>query len=205
MAHITNIVNRFRLNSVIDTCAIGHLLSSLTLYRLAVGIGCDFVMPGFVEYEALYKPRTMNREQEEMLTRLREERKRGRFTTYNTSIEDLQEIGRLEESRRLGKGELSAIALAKKINIAVTTDDKKAFRLALQEMTSAEQVQTIPQLVGWLVYTDKLSDGDVTVIIAEHQAMGESHHHHFNELYLEGMRLRLSENVAKKIEEGIPA
>jgi phosphoribosylformylglycinamidine (FGAM) synthase PurS component len=197
MAHITNVVDRFCLYSVIDTCAIWHLLSSNKFYRISLSEGCNFVMSGFVEYEALYKPRNKKSTQQEMMTRLRQQKELGRFVTLETSIDDLQDIAMLEESKKLGIGELSAIALARKLNISVTTDDKKAFMLAVVEMCSKDLVQTIPQLLGWLVYNDKVSDGDVHDIICEHIAMGQSHQGHFEELYFEGMRLRLCKQFGK--------
>ncbi|WP_162604994.1 hypothetical protein [Geomonas terrae] len=150
-------------------------------------------MSGFVEYECLYKPRK-GTERNELRARLAREKKLNKFATVNMAIEDLQEVSRLEERRRLGRGELSAIAIAKKLNLGLTTDDRKAFRLAQEELPDPIRVQTIPQLLGWLLFIGVLTDGDVPNIIKEHTDLGGSHQSHFEEIYLEAMRCKLASN-----------
>lgn len=191
MRIITKTTDRFCVSSAIDTCAIWHLISSQTLHLAACRSGCNFVISRYVEYECLDKPRKPKPEHQELIRRLRVEKASGNYMTVNMSIEDLQEVARLEKARPLGKGELSSIAIAKKLYIGMTTDDRKAFALAQQEMINATDVQTIPQLLGWLVFNGDLLDSDVRRIIAEHSMMGESHGDHFMELYEEGMRCRL--------------
>lgn len=125
------------------------------------------------------------------MQRLNEDRASGSFQTIEMSIDDLQEIARLEERRKLGKGELSSIALAKKIGIGLTTDDRKAFRFAKSELSNPGIVQTIPQLLGWLYFNGKLTDHDVRQICAEHLSAGGSQQGHFEEIYFEACRCKL--------------
>lgn len=191
MRVITKATDKFCTNSAIDTCAIWHLISSQTLHMSACRRGCNFVISRYVEYECFDKPRKSKPEHQELIRRLREEKASGKYMTVNMSIEDLQEVARLEKLKPLGKGELSSIAIAKKLYIGMTTDDRKAFALAQQEMINTNDVQTIPQLLGWLVFNGDLLDSDVKTILAEHSMMGESHGDHFMELYEEGMRCRL--------------
>jgi len=51
---------------------------------------------------------------------------------WSCGIEDLQSISVLESRKCLGEGELSSIAFAMKIRLAVITDDRKALELAVE-------------------------------------------------------------------------
>jgi predicted nucleic acid-binding protein len=186
------VVDRFHLYSAIDTCAIWHLISSMTLNRAATQQSCNFIVSRYVEYECFDKPRKHpTKEHDQLVQRLKKDRASGCFQTIEMSIDDLQEIARLEERRKLGKGELSSIALAKKIGIGLTTDDRKAFRFAKSELSNPEIVQTIPQLLGWLYFKGNLTDHDVRQICAEHLSVGGSHQEHFEGIYFEACRCKL--------------
>jgi hypothetical protein len=192
MRLISVIINRFCVNSVIDTCAIWHLISSRILFRAALDESCQFVISKYVEYECLSKPRKIvNHKKDELIRRFVKAQHDGFFMAVEMSIEDLQEVARLEEIHRLGKGELSSIALARKIFIGLTTDDRSAFILAQRELARPEDVQTVPQLLGWLIFNGIINDSDKDSIIKEHCDMGESHQEHFEEIYIEAMRCRL--------------
>ena len=78
----------------------------------------------------------------------------------------------LERRKRLGKGELSSIALAMKTNQAFMTDDQKARKLG-KEVIGNDKVQTTPHLLGWLFFEGKLLDVDKEDIVAEHKQLGE--------------------------------
>lgn len=118
-----------RLNMV-DTCAVWNVLSSKKLYQGAIRAGCMFSCTGFVIYECLVKPRKkMSSHDLELQRRLVAERKNARFSTFNLDVEDLQEVEILERRKKLGKGESSSIAFAKRTNQAFLTDDQKARKL----------------------------------------------------------------------------
>lgn len=155
--------------NVVDTCSIWNILSSKTLYHSAVSSKCSFCCTKFVYYECLIRPRTNESEPEKKLQRrLVDERKKGvQFTDYYLAIEDLQEIEILENRKNLGKGELSSIIFAKKTRQAFMTDDQGARNLAKSVMDN-NMIQTTPHLLGWLFYSNMLTDSDKNGIIKEH-------------------------------------
>lgn len=160
--------SKFHLINVADTCSVWNLLSSLRLYAAAREARCDFCITQFVQYECLVKPRSkpMNEAAQMLVSRLRAEQARGVFAAHACGIDDLQSIELLEQRKRLGKGELSAIAFAMKIRQAVLTDDQRARRLATD--SGHALVQTTPHLFSWLIFTRRLGDSDKDVVIAQH-------------------------------------
>ena len=56
-----------------------------------------------------------------------------RFTAYNITIDDLQEIDVLNSRKKLGKGELSSIVFAKKTRQAFLTDNTRARKLGNEQ------------------------------------------------------------------------
>lgn len=150
--------------SMTDTCSVWNVLSSDRLYQSADSAGCIFCCTGFVNYECLLKPRKkMESHDVELQKRLRTARKGGKFQLFNLEIEDLQEVEIPERRKKLGKGELSSIAFAKRTQQAFLTDDKNAFKLAVEVLPTG-RVQT-PRIcfVGsclnnvWVIRTSKSS------------------------------------------------
>ncbi len=183
-------ITKFNKINVIDTCAIDNLLSSATLYRAARTSNCSFCYTKFVEYEMLYKSRKkLDEKSKELQQKLKDETTAKRFECHNLSIDDLQEIEILEQRKRLGGGELSSIAFAKKINQNFMTDDSKARKLGISVLGN-KRVQTTPHLVGWLFYNRDLIDSDFSVIISEHQEYNRPLSQYFEEAYLESLRIR---------------
>ncbi len=182
-------VSHFHPYNVTDTCAVWNLLSSRMLYSTARSAGCVFCMTRFVLYECLHKPRKPSEHGRLLQQRLKEEQSRVAFQAHPLSIEDLQDIGILESRGRLSKGELSSIALARKIGQAFLTDDQKARRLA--NSMPGHMVQTTPHLFGWLFFTGRLTDGDKEVIINEHRGLGGPLSPYFEAIYLESLRCLL--------------
>lgn len=182
-------VSTFHLYNVIDTCAVWNVLSSPILYITARTAGCVFCMTQFVLYECLHKPRRPSSHGPILQKRLKQEQLKGEFQAYRLSIEDLQDVGVLENRLRLGKGELSSIALARKINQAFLTDDQKARKFAAGIMTG--MVQTTPHLFGWLIFTGRLADGDKNTIITDHKTLAGILSPHFESMYEESLRCQL--------------
>lgn len=183
-------ITEFNKINVIDTCAIDNLLSSATLYRAARSSNCSFCYTKFVEYEMLYKIRKNTNENLKIIRqKLRDETSANRFECHNLSIDDLQETEILKQRKRLGSGELSSIAFAKKINQNFMTDDLKARKLGVLVLGN-KRVQTTPHLVGWLFYKRELIDSDFSVIISEHQYYNRPLSQYFEEAYLESLRIR---------------
>lgn len=183
-------ITEFNTINVIDTCAIDNLLSSTTLYRSARSANCRFCYTKFVEYEMLFKSRrNLDEKSKELQQRLKDETSASRFECHNLSIDDLQEIEILEQRKRLGGGELSSIAFAKKINQNFMTDDSKARKLGVSVL-GRKRVQTTPHLVGWLFYKRELIDSDFSVIVSEHQEFNRPLSKYFEQAYLESLRIK---------------
>lgn len=183
--------SNFKKINVTDTCAVWNILSSRILFSASFTANCSFCITGFVFYESLIKPRTeITKEDYELQSRLKHELKNKKILSHNLNIEDLQEIKILERRRNLGKGELSSIAFAKKINQAIITDDKKARNLA-EQVLNHNFVQTTPQLLGWLFYTGNLSDHQKDEIIVEHENLKRPLAKYFNVMYERALEYRL--------------
>lgn len=188
-------VTEFHLYNIIDSCSVWNILSSSRLYSACNDAKCSFCFTAFVEYECLLKPRKLITEIDLKLRELlRKERARGKFTKCNITIGDLQEIQLLENRKKLGMGELSSIAFAKKTSLAFLTDDKTARNFA-DKILGNKRVQTTPHLAGFLFYSRILVDSDLDLIIEQHNS---SVAHKWGQLdeflrsvYHESLRLRL--------------
>lgn len=184
-------LSSFHLYNITDSCAIWNVLSSRTLYGRAREAGVVFICTHFVLYECFTKPRkTTNPLDNELQSRLRTAQKDSAFVSYSLDIADLQTVSLLENRKRLSKGELSSIAFAFKTRQAFLTDDQKARKLA-REILLESAIQTTPHLLGWLFFTNRLTDGDKDIIISEHQAMERPLGKYFEQMYLEACRCRL--------------
>jgi hypothetical protein len=185
-------LSRFAKSSVADACAVWNILSSNMLNGSAREAGRTFCFTEFVEYECLTKARQKpTAEEEELIRRLKAERVAKRFQTFHLAIDDLLDLEVLENRKRLGKGELSTIVFAKRTAQAIVTDDQKARRLADVEL-GASAVQTTPHLLGWLVFTQRLGDGDVDRVIDEHEQMKRPLSKYFREAYELALQFRLN-------------
>lgn len=183
--------SQFHLLNVTDTCAVWNILSSRLLYRTAVSVGCHFSCTTFVNYECLLKPRkATSPAEEELKNRLRTEQQNGQFRVCELTTDDLLEMDILESRKKLGKGELSSIAFAKRTPQAFQTDDKSARKLA-QQVMQEKLVQTTPHLFGWLYFTQRLGDSDKEAIIEEHERHQRPLRNQFEEMYLRALQYRV--------------
>ena len=91
---------------------------------------------------------------------------------------------------RLGKGELSSIAFAKKAGLAFMTDDQKARKLGWL-VIARNRIQTTPHLFGWLIFSGELTDSDKDPVIAEHEEYGGRLRPYLEATYREALRIRL--------------
>lgn len=183
-------ITKFEKLNIIDTCSIDNLLSSETLYRAALTANCIFCYTKFVEYEMLYKNRKkINEHSMKLQQKLKAETILNKFECHSLSIDDLQEIEILEKRKKLGGGELSSIAFAKKINQCFMTDDSNARKLG-QSVLGDKRVQTTPHLLGWLFYIRDLIDGDFPSIIKEHESYFRPLSEYFKEAYYESLRIK---------------
>lgn len=175
-----------------DTCSVWNVLSSDRLYQSATSAGCVFCCTGYVNYECLLKPRKKAYSHDvELQRRLRAARNGGKFQLFSLEIEDLQEIEILERRKKLGKGELSSIAFAKRTRQAFLTDDKNALKLALEVLPSGH-VQTTPDLFCWLIFEQLLGDSDKQVVISQHESLKRPLKEQFEECYLLALQYRLA-------------
>ncbi len=186
-------ITKFSLINVIDSCSVWNILSSQIIYQASIQAGCYYALTNYVGYECLYKKRK-EKADGVIVEKLGKGIATKRFTIYDITIDDLQEIGILENRKNLGKGELSSIVFAKKTRQAFLTDDKKARTLA-KDVLGSEFVQTTPHLVGFCFYERHLLDGDINALIVQHQtsltgSWGDLSRF-FNEAYEESLRIRL--------------
>jgi hypothetical protein len=123
--------------------------------------------------------------------RLRVARNGGKFQLFSLAIEDLQEIEILERRKKLGRGELSSIAFAKRTHQAFLTDDKNALKLALQVLPTG-RVQTTPDLFCWLIFEQFLGDSDKQVVISQHESLKRPLKEQFEESYAVALQYRLA-------------
>lgn len=184
-------LTKFLIFNVIDTCSIENILSSSTLYRATINAGCRFCYTKFVEYEMLFKPRkSISIESQQIRDILRQETSKKIFECYSLSIDDLQDVEILEQRKKLGKGELSSIAYARKINQSFMTDDQKAKKLGVIVL-GKDKVHTTPHLLGWLFYNRVLIDADFLIIINEHEKCNRPLSQFFKDTYEESLRLKM--------------
>ncbi|PLC52654.1 hypothetical protein CR155_17830 [Pollutimonas nitritireducens] len=186
--------SRFHPINVVDTCSVWNILSSPRLNAAAKEAKCDFCVTNFVQYECLTKSRKsiLPREQA-LMDRLRAEQQRGAFQTHSCSIEDLQIVEILEKRNKLGKGELSSIAFAMKIRQGFITDDRQAQTLAKD--FGHPHSQSTPHLFSWLIFTNRLSDGDKDTVIAQHIDAGRQMAQHLQKAYEMALQCRLNSAV----------
>lgn len=166
--------------NVLDTCAVWNLVSSSRLHAAAREAGLATCITRFVEYECFVKPRTKNTPADAALVaRAREAVAAKQITVHALDIEDLQDLEVLRARKALGRGELSSIVFAKKVQIAVMSDDRKATLLAREVFASPARASTTPRLLGWLLFYDRLSLTDVEVVVNEHQQVSRPLEAHF--------------------------
>ena len=181
--------SRFHRTNVTDTCAVWNVLSSFRLYSAASQAGCSFCCTAFVRYECLDKPRrSASTEEQELQQRLRKAISRREIVVCPLEVDDLLEVECLEKRKRLDKGELSSMALAKRLQQGFMTDDQGARDLA--EAALSVPVQTTPHLLGWLFFTERLTDADKDIVIAEHQAVQRPLSKFFEVMYLRALEYR---------------
>jgi predicted nucleic acid-binding protein len=158
--------------NILDSCSIWNILSSLMLWSRAEQAACYFSCTQFVIYECLFKRRKIRTAaDDELKRRMTHELKSARITAVHLDLEDLQEVEVLARRRNLGKGELSAIAFARRTGHAILTDDQKARKLAAAVL-SPQLVQTVPHLAAWLLYTGYIGDTEFDDLIKQHRAFG---------------------------------
>lgn len=196
----------FRKSNFLDTCSIWNILSSKKLLYAAQQAGCEFYLTTYVLYECLYKTRNNpNPIDSELQERLKKLIQNKGIKNYSLTLEDLQDVEILENRKRLGKGELSSIVLARRYSQGLLTDDQKARKLALI-MLNRDRIHTTPHLLGWLFYEFYLSDSDIKPIIEEHKYFNGILEKYFMEVYKYSFAHRLvavsKEPETKKCNNG---
>lgn len=181
-------VTQFHSVNVTDTCAVWNILSSLILYRSAKQARISFCITSFVHYECLIKKRSAPKQTDrELQSRLRIYSCQGDFAVHEVQLDDLLLPALVTHAGRIGKGEISSIAFAYRTRQAVLTDDQKARKIASGPLLGVK-TQTTPHLLGWLIFSRFLLDGDYRAVVAEHASMGGPLEPHFKTAYHMGLR-----------------
>jgi hypothetical protein len=196
--------SQFERSNVADTCSVWNVLTSRVLHEAAKSARVELCMTEFVRYECLHKPGQDRPERHVLQARLRREMKSGAITAYSLEVEDLQEIAILENRRRLSKGELSSIVLAKKTRQAFMTDDRKAANLA-SAVLSREKIQSTPHLFAWLFFTGLLLDCDKGLIVSQFAELKRNLEPHFENAYMEAMRCKLMACAPPRANDAEPS
>jgi len=150
-----------------------------------------FAVTKYCLYECLDKPRKKPKDGDfKIRQRLRDARAKGSFGEHALSVEDLQEVALLQLRKRVGAGELSTIALAKRFGIGMQTDDDRAEKFAA-EILGDSRVQTTPHILGWMFFHGLLADHQLGVVVEEHLEVGGSLRERFEEAHVEACRARL--------------
>ena len=173
----------FVIANVLDTCAVWNLVSSARLHEAARAGGVSACITGFVHYECLVKARTrVLAEDEELMARMRAALAANQITVHGLDLEDLQEVEALRSRKALGRGELSCIVFAKKVNIAVMSDDRKATKLARAILEQPSRSSTTPRLLGWLLYRGFLDTGEVDLVVRQHKEVRRPLENHYRRI-----------------------
>ncbi|BAQ62141.1 hypothetical protein GM3708_2547 [Geminocystis sp. NIES-3708] len=145
----------------------------------------------------MYKPREQPKDEDiELQNLLKQEINNEQFKSYHLDIEDLQEVEILKRRKKLGKGELTSIAYAKKTNQAFITDDQGARNIA-EEILGNDKVQTTPHLLGWLFFKNFLNYEDIKLIIEQHQTYNGKLERYFMEMYHKALDYKLKQYSTK--------
>ncbi len=183
-----------------DSCSLWNLLCSARLLNAAKERRLRLVLAEFVQYECLHKGRSRPTDPDtEIMKRLTAELEEGaHMSTAALSLDELREVARLRDVRRLGLGEIAAMVLARKVRGGLVTDDRSARKLTSEEYPEVP-VRTISHLVGWLVYVRAIGDTDVPLVIADNKrARGEHGHigNYIDACYRHALLLLLKERLA---------
>lgn len=163
--------NKFIPDNVVDTCAIQNLLSSDTLANTAFTTRFTACITATVEYECLVKPHQGTAAHIQIQGRLRDRIAARQVGVHRVDLADLQDVEILAQRKRVGIGELSCIAFARKVSISVMTDDKKGTKFARAVLGAENRGQGTPRLLGWLLYNEHLQNACVDAVVTEHEAM----------------------------------
>ena len=189
------IPDSFRLVNITDTCAIWHLVGSMTFFKTARQIGVSFVITNTVFYECFVKSRRnkLTPQHQALREHLRAYIDQHQVSRIDLGIDDLQDLIVLARQRgldkRLGQGEISCAALARHLRQAVLTDNKRDFT-AIEALTGSV-IQTTPRLLGWLYLEGHLTDADVDDLLTEHRNSGGQMPHVYKQAHYEACEKRL--------------
>lgn len=134
-----------------------------------------------VQYECLRKS-TTNAAHLNLRKRLEDAISDGRVGVYGVDLEDVQQIDLLLHRHRLGRGELSCIAFAKRTGISVLVDERRGTKLARQVLGADNRAQGTPRLLGWLLFMNHLGLESVDAVIEEHVSAGRPLAHWYREM-----------------------
>ena len=188
--------------NITDTCAIWHLVGSMTLFKAARRMNVSFIITNTVFYECFTKSRgrAASVQHQALRDRLETHVNQDEVKRIDLTIDDLQELITLARLRgvdkRLGHGEMSCAALARRWRAAVLTDNRKDFG-AIKGLVD-ECLQTTPRLLGWLYLEGRLTDADVGDVLSEHYNSGGQMSQVYQRAYYEACEKRLSRQTSTR-------
>ena len=196
------IPDSFSLVNITDTCAIWHLMGSMTLFKTARQKHVSFVITNTVFYECFVKSRRnkLTPQHQALREHLRAYIGQHQVSRIDLGIDDLQDLIVLARQRgldkRLGQGEISCAALARHLRQPVLTDNKRDFN-AIEALTGS-LIQTTPRLLGWLYLEGHLTDPDVDDVLTEHRNSGGQMPHVYKQAHYEACEKRLVRDTSAR-------
>jgi len=181
----------FPQHNMIDTCSIWNMISSSILYTKSKAAGIIYYATEFVIYECIHKPRKTATDTDiELMRRFSSMLKMNDFYRMKISIQDIQDFEKTYNTKGIGKGEMSCIILAQKYKQSIITDDQDARKIA-ENIIPREFVQTIPRLVGHLVFCGHIIDSDISDILDAHSAFNRNLEPHLTRCFHLALEQRL--------------
>ncbi|MDD5456894.1 MAG: hypothetical protein PHV30_07675 [Candidatus Margulisbacteria bacterium] len=186
-----NYASFFTIN-ITDSCSIQNIIASNRIFRASLLAKCYFSITRYVEYESIYKKRKSSKSgEQELIKKIQKAISENSIKVCDITIDDLNDRLIADNRKRLGMGEISSIAFAKRTGLGFLTDDKPAKKFALKSL-EASKVQSSIHLVGWLFYFRHLVDTDIDLIIREHTYHNRHFGEHYRKAYEKAMQYRLT-------------
>lgn len=147
--------------NIIDSCSVNNIFCSEYFMRATLYSNFEFCTTPTIENElfSVTDYTFFSKENHDKLQqRYNEQKVNDKVKCISITIDDLMQLGELSPS--LHQGEISCIALARKINLPIITDDKKALRESRRLLGSEEKAHNTPHLFGHLYYNKVVTDNE---------------------------------------------
>lgn len=169
---------------VIDTCALIHIMYTNSFYIFSC-LGYNCLTTKFIQLE-------INKGKEETRKYFYSLLNQNKLSLISLQIEDLVEIAKYPESRRISNGELSCFILTKRYGYKTMTDDEPAIKFAVNILDiDRKKILTMLELLLEAYGGNILNDND---LIEKQNKLKENHFIFQIDITYEAARRRLIRN-----------